>query len=64
MPRTERRALLINKQGAPATVLLEGALSARVVDAETHQGPPRDETGLNGSITLGAFATAFVRVAG
>ena len=61
---TERRALLINKQGAPTTVLLEGASSARVVDASTHQGPPRDEAGLNGSITLDAFATAVVRVTG
>lgn len=59
----ERRVLLINKQNANTTVLLAGAESARVVDERTHQSPPRDETGLEGRIVLGAFATAVVTVA-
>ena len=59
---TTRKVLLINKQNANATVSLAGAVSARVVDERSHQNPPREETGLRNTITLGPFATAIVVV--
>ena len=58
----ERRVLLVNKRNEVATVVVDGALTARVVDELTHQGPPREETLQGGAVTLRPFATAVVAV--
>ena len=54
--------LLINKQNANSTVTVAGAVSARVVDERSNEGPPRTETLAGGRVTLGPFATAVVDV--
>ena len=56
------RVLLINKQNANSTVTVAGAVSARVVDERSNEGPPRTESLVGGQITLGPFATAIVSV--
>ena len=56
------RVLLINKQNANSTVTVAGAVSARVVDERSNQGPPRTESLFGGRVTLGPFATAVVSV--
>ena len=58
----DHQVLLINKRNAAMTVQLDGMAAARVVDSATNQGPPRDETGLQGSIVLAPFATAVATV--
>ena len=57
-----RRVLLINKGNSDATVTIDGATSARVVDERTHQGPPREETLSRSSLLLGPYATAVVQL--
>jgi hypothetical protein len=59
----ERRVLVINKRNANATVLIQGAVSARVVDEVTGEQPPRVLNASGGVIVLGPYATAVVTLA-
>ena len=62
-PSAERRVLVINKRNANATVAIQDAESARVVDEVTGEQPPRVLEANGGVIVLGPFATAIVTLA-